>query len=92
MRLPVFLLSMSVLLTACEPEGVDGQQALFRHVEKNRVGSDSDQWIEMLNMAGEWERVGLIFGYVGNYDECLKAIEGLKKVNYDRDYRCVPAN
>ncbi len=52
---------------------------------------DVDHWIELKNLAGEWEQVGLIFGYIGDYDECQKAIEGLKKVNYAREYRCVPA-
>ena len=46
----------------------------------------------MKNMSGEWERVGLIFGYLGDYDECLKAISGLGRENYVREYRCVPAN
>ncbi len=46
----------------------------------------------MKNSADEWERVGLIFGYADDYDECLKAIAGLKQVNFAREYRCVPAN
>ena len=48
-------------------------------------------------MAGEWEKTGLIFGYSGDNEdgdseECLKAIAGLKKVNYLREYRCSSAN
>lgn len=60
-------------------------------VSKAKMGRDVDHWIELKNLAGEWEQVGLIFGYIGDYDECQKAIEGLKKVNYAREYRCVPA-
>ncbi len=44
------------------------------------------------NLAGEWERTGLIFGYVDDQEECLKAIAGLKRVNYAREYRCASAN
>ena len=46
----------------------------------------------MKNFAGEWERVGLIFGFIGDYEECLKVTAGMKKVNYAREYRFVPAN
>ncbi len=61
-------------------------------VTQEPIGSDVDQWIEMKNIAGEWERTGLIFGYNGDYEECLKAIDGMKRVNKAREYRCVPAN
>lgn len=78
---------------ACSSKtGVAGYDNLARHVEGGRIGSDTDQWIEMKNMAGEWERTGLIFGYSGDREECEKAIAGLKQVNYAREYRCVPAN
>jgi hypothetical protein len=72
--------------------GIPGFDRLVTQVENGKVGRSSDQWIEMRNSADEWERVGLIFGYADDYEECLKAIGGLKKVNFARDYRCVPAN
>lgn len=82
-----------LLLAACgSDDGVKGYDALERHVAKNRVGSDADQWIEMKNMSGEWERVGLIFGYYGDADECAKVIAGLKTANEAREYRCMAAN
>jgi hypothetical protein len=84
---------LSLALTACGADDeVEGYSALERHVTNNRVGGDADNWIEMKNKAGEWERTGLIFGYLGDYDECQKAIAGLKAANYAREYRCVPAN
>ena len=66
--------------------------AFEKQVGKGMIGSSSDQWIEMHNMSGEWERTGLIFGYQDDYSECMKAIAGLKKVNFAREYRCSPAN
>jgi len=57
---------------------IRGQDALVRQVEKGSIGSDTDQWIEMKNTAGEWEKTGLVFGYNGDNEECLKAIAGLK--------------
>lgn len=81
-------------LFACSPpsDEVPGYEALSQQVERNRVGMSQDQWIEMRNAIGEWERTGLIFGYSDDYGECIKAIDGLKAVNFNRDYRCVPAN
>lgn len=82
-------------LSACNSsrsDDVDNLEAFETFVAKHRVGRDADHWIEMKNMSGEWERVGLVFGYLDDYDECGKAIGGLKKVNYAREYRCVPAN
>jgi hypothetical protein len=61
-------------------------------VERGKIGASVDEWIEIRNSAGEWEKVGLIFGYYGGEkDECEKAIAGLKKVNYAREYRCSAA-
>ena len=69
----------------------DQMNRFEKTVESEKLGSDTDHWIEMKNLAGEWEKVGLIFGYLGDYDECQNAIAGLKKVNDARNYRCVPA-
>jgi len=80
-------------LTACGNEdGVAGYDALSEHVESGRVGMDADHWIEMKNAAGQWERTGLIFGYLDDHAECQVAVAGLKRVNYAREYRCIPAN
>lgn len=85
--------SMSLALVGCEAsDGPAGYGELAKQVQQDRVGQAADQWIEMRNMAGEWERTGLIFGYADDHEECLKAIAGLKEVNYAREYRCVPAN
>jgi hypothetical protein len=88
-----------LVLSGCSSEhsGSDGFEipgfnGLEKQVTESKVGRSSDHWIEMKNSAAEWERVGLIFGYADDYDECLKAIAGLKEVNFAREYRCVPAN
>lgn len=88
-----------VLLAGCADDRngsssteVPGFNGLVDRVEGNKIGLSSDQWIEMRNFAGEWERTGLIFGYADDYEECLKAVAGLKEVNYAREYRCAPAN
>lgn len=74
------------------PSDIPGYRGLVSQIEKSKVGRAPDHWIEIKNSADEWERTGLIFGYVDDYDECGKAIAGLKKVNHAREYRCVPAN
>ncbi len=98
-RMRVGAIAALLALSGCsdEPAGSDGLEIpgfdqLVSQVEQGKVGRSSDHWIEMKNSADEWERVGLIFGYADDYDECLKAIAGLKQVNYAREYRCVPAN
>lgn len=86
-------LAITLLVGGCtDPDSIPNHDALIRQVEGNQIGSDRDQWIEMLNMAGEWERTGLIFGYNGDQGECLKAIAGLQKANPARQYRCMAAN
>lgn len=83
----------ALLLAGCDrSDEVPGYEDMVSQVEGGKIGRNSDQWIELRNLAGEWERTGLIFGYVDDYDECMKAVAGLKKVNYAREYRCVPAN
>jgi hypothetical protein len=60
-------------------------------VGERQLGRSKDQWIEIRNSAGEWERTGLIFGYVDDNEECEKAIAGLREVNFAREYRCTSA-
>lgn len=81
------VVATAFLLGAC-----GGEDSLSQYVERNKAGADSDQWIEMFNSGGQWERTGLIFGYLDDYDECRKAIAGLKKINFARKYRCTRAN
>lgn len=92
---PMRVLAVMIILlaTACGDDGqVEGYTSLERHVTNDRVGNNADHWIEMRNMSGEWERTGLIFGYLDDYIECQKAIAGLKAANHAREYRCTPAN
>ena len=88
-----FVIGISLCVAGCGPsDKLEDQMNRFeKTVKGQKLGSDVDQWIEMKNMAGEWEKVGLIFGYLGDFEECQNAIAGLKKVNYARNYRCVPA-
>ena len=88
----VILAALSVLACDRSPYEVRNYDALEHYVAGHQVGEDTDYWIEMTNMSGAWERVGLIFGYMGDYDECLKAIDGLARANPARTYRCAPAN
>lgn len=92
MKLWMIAIAALTVSSCGDGELVKGQRALLKHVENGKVGNASDQWIEMKNAAGEWERVGLIFGYTDDFAECAKAIEGLKRANDYTDYRCIPAN
>jgi hypothetical protein len=87
------LIAALIGLTSCGgDEGIEGYDALSRHVEGNRVGGGSDQWIEMVTVMGSSERVGLIFGYMDDRQACLEAIAGMRAANPGREYICTPAN
>lgn len=89
----VALIGAALCLTSCEGnDGIEGYDALSRHVEGNRVGGGSDQWIEMVTVMGDSERVGLIFGYTNDRQACLEAIAGMREANPGREYICTPAN
>jgi hypothetical protein len=93
MRGMLALLALSSLGACSRPSDVNDQTAEFsKHVNSNKLGVDKDVWIEMKNMAGQWEKTALVFGYVGDFEECEKMAAGLKKVNFAREYRCVPAD
>lgn len=87
------MIGTALLIAGCSgPDDAERMKNLLEYVSENRAGRASDSWVEMKNLYGEWERVGLIFGYADDFDECTKAIAGLKKVNYAREYRCTLAN
>jgi hypothetical protein len=91
----ILIVSALFALSGCASEDVEikGRKGLERYLANNKIGSDQDQWIEIRSIVtGQWDRVGLVFGYEGDFGECQNAITGLKKVNYAREYRCVPAN
>ena len=90
-----FVLVLSVaILAACQRASSDesASKGLEKFVSSAPIGGDPDYWIEMKNLSGEWERTGLVFGYIGDKVECENAIAGLKKVNFAREYRCSQAN
>lgn len=86
------LMTLSMLLAACDRGEIPGYDGLQRYVRNNPVGRDTDQWIEKRGMTGEWDRTGLIFGYINDQEECLKAIAGLKQADPAAEYRCTAAN
>lgn len=86
------LLALTVGACAEAPEYKPISKDIEDFVSNSQVGDDPDYWIEMRNSFNEWEKVGLIFGYYGDREECEKAISGLKSANDAREYRCSQAN
>jgi hypothetical protein len=84
---------LAFTLSACE-ETDSEMKSLEAVIQSVRIGASpgSDQWMEFKNSAGEWERVALVFGYWDDYEGCKDIIDIVGKVNYARQYRCVPAN
>ena len=89
-----YLILAGLAITGCtaEPNDNDPAKGLVEFVDAHQKGHDTDHWVEMKNMSGNWEKTVLVFGYLGDYNECQTVMAGLKKVNYAREYRCVPAN
>ena len=61
----IAVVAYAIYLASCSSadDSVPGYENLMTFVANHRVGSDADQWIEMKNLSGSWERTGLIFGY-----------------------------
>jgi len=85
-------IAVMLLVAGCSDADTRAEKDIAGWVQKGKVGGDVDQWIEMQNIDGSWSKTGLIFGYADDEGECEKAIAGLKRVNYARQYRCAQAN
>lgn len=93
----LLLLTLCLPLWSCSKDAKtsDSVDDFVKYVEDRPVGSGADQWLEMQNMYGEWEKTVLIFGYYtdsGEIEECQNIAEALKNVNPSREYRCTPVN
>lgn len=85
---------VAVSLGACGIQDITGED-FADYVKSRKVGAANDYMLQMRNDAGEWEPVMFVFGYAtteGTRVECQNAADGLKKVNFAREYRCVLAN
>lgn len=89
--------ALCTVLASCSSsdDSASSIEKFVEYVGERPIGAASDEWLEMQNMAGEWEKTVLVFGYAtssGAAEECQKIAKALKGVNSLRDYRCVPAN
>lgn len=90
---------IALLLIICSSAGC-GKQVLTSeefadYAKTHKVGAGNDYMLEISHADGEWEPVMFVFGYYesnGARIECQIAADALKKVNYNREYRCVLAN
>lgn len=85
------VLALFGMLAACDGSLDAQQNRLDNFVASHQIGAANDYWLEMFNLAGEWERVALIYGYFDDYSGCYDIANALMK-EYSRQYRCTPAN
>lgn len=83
-----------LLLAACG--GYDAKvRGLEKYVGSHRIGNEPgkspDQWLELKNLAGDWEKVALIFAYSDDYEGCTEIAKQLNAA-WNREHRCIPAN
>lgn len=79
------------VLSACSDNLAAQQNKLDQFVARHQVGSSNDFWLELFNVAGEWERVALVTGYFDDYSGCMDIARSLTN-EFGRQYRCSPAN
>lgn len=88
----IFSILLTLMAAAACGGNLDNQQSrLDKFVASHQVGASNDYWLEVFNLAGEWERVALIYGYFDDYSGCSDVANALMK-EYSRQYRCTPAN
>lgn len=99
MKSPIKKVSLAIvlcLLISCssEPKNQDVDAALIEHVEKNRIGVSTDVWLERKsNLSGNWDKVALFFGMVGDRGVCEQVIASLKETSKeDLEIRCTDAD
>ncbi len=84
------LLSLATTAWAGDPE--EDIKHWDRFVSRNPYGSSKDQWIEKYNALGQWEKVGIVFGFMDDYEFCDDVIK-MYMARYPTDrYRCNRAN
>jgi hypothetical protein len=98
-RLPMRLRAIIVgcaafALVGCDDSG-DIQTDTARLAEflaEAPIGNGPDYWLEKRSTFGEWDRVGLVFGFGGDAEACASFAEGYMLVFSQAQVRCRPAN
>jgi hypothetical protein len=79
------------ILSSCTDYEADVKR-LGGFARLGQVGSSPDFWMEKFNLAGEWEKTMLVFGYADDRQACLDLVSAWA-AKYPLDtYRCSPAN
>lgn len=99
MRSSIQKVSLAIVLCmtiscSSEPKNQDVDADLIEHIEKNRIGVSTDVWLERKsNLSGNWDKVALFFGMVGDRGVCEQVIDALKKTSKEKlEIRCTDAN
>lgn len=70
----------------------DQLEILTELVKKKKIGKTPDFWLTKTNIAGEEDRVALVFGLWGD-DQFCRDIADLYMLKYTQSqYYCLPAN
>lgn len=88
----VALLAALVFISGCT-DSLESQQKKWEgFVSKNRYGFAADVWLVKLNALGQYEKVGVIFGFMDDYQFCTE-IADLYTKRYPLDsYTCQLSN
>lgn len=91
MRLMILALT-AILLTSCTANYEDQAQALYRHVERNRIGDSPDYYlVKASGMAGA-ERVALVYAMMDDFAFCDDLARFYMEKHSGDQYTCEKAN
>jgi hypothetical protein len=88
----LIILVVGFMLVSCSPSYETQRGVLEKLVAWYRVGSSSDVWIIKHNMFGDNEKVGLVFGFLNDYEFCREVAELYMKRYPADNYSCALAN
>ena len=88
----LIILVVGLMLVSCSPSYETQRGVLEKLVAWNRIGSSADVWIIKHNFFGENEKVGLVFGFLNDYEFCREVAELYMKRYPDSRYSCAVAN
>lgn len=88
----IWLAGFVCLLGGCTETYDDQAASLYRHVEKNRIGTSSDYYLVKLSGLAGPERVALLYAMTDDFEFCNEIAEFYMEKYPSTRYTCEKAN
>ncbi|WP_157726251.1 hypothetical protein [Xanthomonas citri] len=83
---------LALVSASCTKSYEDQSAALSNYVSKHRVGSTSDYYLVKTNIAGQPERVALIYGMAPDFEFCQETAQLYMRKYPASHFACEQAN